>query len=338
MKPTPLVIGGRTLGPGQPCLVVAHAGHAHHGSADGAMRLIDAAFQAGADGIAFSVFRTDELVVRRHPDRRELEHLELPAKDWRRILEAARGSGLAAVAEAFDVPSRDVALEAGVSALQSHASDLDHPELLKALGAAGAPFLLATGGAGDAAVREALLAAGGEAALVLGPADAPAPVEELRLSAIAAARERFRTSVGVLDATDGGSAFALVAPALAASLGAELVLKRLVLDRGVRGRDEAAAITPEELHRCVELLRQAERAAGEAAPGGEADGPARGRSIVAAALIARGEVLTAEQLRFKRTADRAGRGLRPSEAVRVIGRRAARPIQADEAIREDLLE
>ena len=337
MRPNPLAIGGRMLGPGQICLVVAHAGHAHHGSADQALKLIDAAFQAGADAIAFSVFRTEELVVRRHPDRRDLEALELAEKDWRRILESARASGLAVVAEAYDRPSRDVALEAGVSALQSHATDVDHPELLRVLGGGGVPLLLATGGAGDATVREALAAAGGEAALVLGPADAPAPVEELRLSAIASARERFRTSVGLLDPTDGGSAFALVAPALAASHGAEFVEKRLVLDRGERGRDGAAALSPEELHRCVELLRQAERASGEAA-GGDDAGVVRGRSIVAATLIARGDVLTAEQLRFKRTPDRPGRSLRPAEAVRVIGRRAARPIQADEAIREDMLE
>ena len=137
--------------------------------------------------------------------------------------------------------------------------------MLKALGAGGVPVLLATGGADDAIVREAVAAAGGDVALVLGPAEAPAPVEELRLSAIAAARERFRRSVGVLDATDGGSAFALVALALAASHGAEFVLKRLVLDRGERGRDGASAVSPEELHRCVELLRQAEGAFGDGA-------------------------------------------------------------------------
>ncbi len=49
-------------------------------------------------------------------------------------------------------------------------------------------------------------------------------------------------------------------------------------------------------------------------------------------------MLSLDRLRFKRTDDRLGRGLRPSEAQRVIGRRAARPIQADEAIREDMLE
>ena len=42
------------------------------------------------------------------------------------------------------------------------------------------------------------------------------PMEELRLGEIGALRERHRVPVGLLDATDGGSAFALLAPALAA--------------------------------------------------------------------------------------------------------------------------
>jgi sialic acid synthase SpsE len=59
---------------------------------------------------------------------------------------------------------------------------------------------------------------------------------------------------------------------------------------------------------------------------------------VAGALIKRGEVLTADQLAFKRTDVRFEPGYPPREAHRVIGRRAARPIQADETIREDMLE
>jgi sialic acid synthase SpsE len=43
-------------------------------------------------------------------------------------------------------------------------------------------------------------------------------------------------------------------------------------------------------------------------------------------------------LSFKRTDERFERGLAPAEAHRVIGRRAARPIQADETIREDMLQ
>lgn len=332
-----LALGTRLLGEAQPCLVAAHVGHAHEGRVENALRLIEAAFQAGADAIAFSIFRTDELLVRRHPERRELEGLELSDRDWRRVLEAARGSGLAVVAEVYDRPSCELALSAGVDALQSHAGDVDHPQLLRTLAEGGRPLLLAAGGAGEPLLREALAAAGDSAAVLLGAPEAPSPVEELRLGEIAALRERLRVSVGLLDPTDGGSAFALLVPALAAAEGAELVEKRLVLDRGRRGRDAAAALAPEQLYHSVELLRQAERARGEGAPRGAGE-PPRGRSIVAAALIGRGEVLSLDRLRFKRTDERLGRGLRPSEAQRVIGRRAARPIQADEAIREDMLE
>ena len=59
---------------------------------------------------------------------------------------------------------------------------------------------------------------------------------------------------------------------------------------------------------------------------------------MAASLIGRGDVLTAERLLYKRTDERFPRGLAPAEAHRIIGRRAARPIQADETIKEDMLE
>ena len=253
------------------------------------------------------------------------------------MLAAAKASGLAVVAEAFDAASRDLATEAGFDAFQSHPTDLDNPELLRSLASAGRPLFVGASGADEPSVRDALAAAGLQAALVVGSPAAPAAAEELRLGELGALRERYRVPVGLLDPTDGGSAFALLVPALAAAHGADFVLKRLTLDRARKGRDWAAALSPEDFYRMVELLRQAERARGD----GEVLSPraaARGRSIVAAGLIGRGDVLTAEMLRFKRTDERFERGLAPVEAHRVIGRRASRPIQADETIKEDLLE
>jgi sialic acid synthase SpsE len=340
MKAATLGIGGRLVGEGQPCLVVAHVETFHEGDKDTALRLIDAAFQAGADAIAFPVFRASELVARRHPERQELEAAELQPRDWKAVLEAAKASGLLVVAEAFDTASRDVATEAGVDVFQTHASDLDHLELVRALAAVGRPLLVGAGGGDDALIRAALAAAGSDVALVLGPLLAPIAPEELRLGELAARRERHGVPVGLLDASDGASAFALVAPALAAAHGAALVEKRLTLDRSRKGKGAAAALAPEEFYRMVELLRQAERARGEGsgAEAAAAHAAPRGRSIVAAGLIGRGDVLTADRLLYKRTDARFGRGLSPAEAHRVIGRRARRPIQADETIREDMLE
>src|SRR5512140_850996 len=161
MNRTPLALGARLVGQGQPCLVAAHVGHAHEGRVDDALRLIEAAFQSGADAIVFSLFRAEELLVRRHPERRELEALELPDRDWRRVLEAARGSGLAVVAETLDLPSLELALAAGVDAVQSHAGDVDHPDLLRALAGAGRPLLLAAGCAGLPLLQDVVSAATG---------------------------------------------------------------------------------------------------------------------------------------------------------------------------------
>ena len=337
MKTATLALGSRLVGEGQPCLVMAHVGTAHEGEADTALRLIEAAFQAGADAIVFPVFRATDLLARRHPERKELEAAELSAREWKKVLEAARASGLAVVVEAFDAASRDIAAEAGVDAFQAHPTDLDHPGLLRVLASSGRPVLVGAGGGEEPLVRDALDAAGGPVALLVGPPGAPAAAEELRLAEIGTLRERYGVPVGLLDATDGGSAFALLVPALAAAHGAAFVEKRLTLDRSRKGRDWAAALSPEEFYRMVELLRLAERARGDGEPRAAGKG-ARGRSIVAGSLVGRGEVLTAEMLLFKRTDERFERGLSPAEAHRVIGRRAARPIQADETIREDMLE
>jgi sialic acid synthase SpsE len=192
-------------------------------------------------------------------------------------------------------------------------------------------------------VREAMDLTGEKVALLFGSPSSPVPVEAIRFRELPALKERHRVPVGFLDQTDGGSAFALLSPALAAAHGASFVEKRFALDRRSRKRrDDTAALSPEDFYRMVELLRQAERAGGEAAPEeapeAERERRAVARSIVAGTLIGRGEVLTAPMLAFKRTDARAAPGYPPREAHRVIGRRAARPIQADETIREDMLE
>ncbi|MDB5904947.1 MAG: neuB, partial [Betaproteobacteria bacterium] len=64
MSPAPITIGGRTVGAGHPCLVIAEAGVNHNGSIDLAKKLIDAAVDAGADVVKFQTFRADQVVAR----------------------------------------------------------------------------------------------------------------------------------------------------------------------------------------------------------------------------------------------------------------------------------
>ncbi|MBI3932545.1 MAG: N-acetylneuraminate synthase family protein [Acidobacteria bacterium] len=343
MRPSSFNVGSRPVGEGQACFVLAEVASAHGGSADVALRMLEAAFQMGADGIKFQLFRADALVVRRHPSRKEFEQIELTEKEWRKVLKAARASGLAVLAECFDRPSLDLAAEHDVDAYKVHTTDMENPEFIRAVGAVGRPVLFATGGVAEEAAKDALDLVGKcPVALLHGFQTFPTPIEEIRFRDLARWKERYRVPVGFLDHTDGGSAFALVAPALAVAYGADLVEKHFTLDRSEKGYDYQSSLNPEEFYRMVELLRQAERARGDGAPG-ESDGAKRyhrmmARSIVAGGLIPRGEVLTAEMLAYKRTDARFDAGFPPREAHRVIGRRATRPIQADETIREDMLE
>jgi N,N'-diacetyllegionaminate synthase len=305
--------------------------------------MLEAAFKMGADGIKFQLFRSELLVVRRHPGRKDFDQIELSPKEWTRVLRAAKASGLAVLVEAFDAPSLELGAAEGADAYKVHTTDMENPGFIRAVGAVGKPVLFATGGVPEDALREAMDAAGNAPVGILhGYQTFPTPVEEIRFRELLALKERYRLPVGFLDHTDGGSAFALVAPAIAVSYGADLVEKHFTLDRSQKGYDYQSSLSPEDFYRMVELLRQAERARGDGATeppeGAERYHRMMARSIVAGALIKRGEVLTADQLAFKRTDVRFEPGFAPREAHRVIGRRAARPIQADETIREDMLE
>jgi N,N'-diacetyllegionaminate synthase len=343
MKPARFAIGTRDVGAGAPCFVLAEVASAHGGAVDQALRMLEAAFKMGADGIKFQLFRAELLVVRLHPSRRDFDQIELSEKEWRKVLREARASGLALWAEAFDRPSLDLAMEEGADAYKVHTTDMENPEFIRAVSALGRPVFFATGGVPEEAVHEALqLTAEVAVGLLHGFQSFPTPVEEIRFRELAAWKDRYRVPVGFLDHTDGGSAFALVAPALAAAWGADLVEKHFTLDRSEKGFDYQSSLSPEDFYRMVELLRQAERAAGDgpAGPSEAADRYHRlmARHVVAGALIPRGEVLTAERLAFKRTDSRFEPGFAPRESHRLIGRRASRPIQADETIREDMLE
>ena len=337
-------IGTRRIGEGQPCFVLAEVASAHGGSADVALKMLDAAFKMGADGIKFQLFRADALVVRRHPGRKDFDQIELSGKEWKKILKAAKASGLQLFAECFDRASLELAADAGVDAYKIHTTDMQNPDFIKATGEVKRPVFFATGGVPEEAVREAIdLVGGAPVALLHGFQTFPTPIEEIRFRELQSWKERYHVPVGFLDHTDGSSAFALVAPALAVGYGADLVEKHFTLDRSEKGFDYQSSLNPEEFYRMVELLRQAERAAADDAAAAESEGARRyhrmmARSIVAAGLIPRGQVLTAEKLAFKRTDPKREPGFAPREAHRVIGRRAKHPIQADETIREEMLE
>ena len=132
-------------------------------------------------------------------------------------------------------------------------------------------------------------------ALLHGPAAAPASLEELRLRELRSLKERHGVPVGFLDATDGGGAFALLAPALAAAHGADFVEKRFTLDRSEEGPRLRVGGLPRG------LLSHGRAPAAGGARAGRSGGPAEGPQPARPAALHRGR--RAHQAR--RGADRA---------------------------------
>src|ERR1035437_3051689 len=83
-----ITIGGRPVGDDAPTYVIAEIGSNHDGSLAEAIRLIEAAAQAGADCVKFQSYRADTLVAPTHPGHTTLDRLSLPPS-WYPDLKAA---------------------------------------------------------------------------------------------------------------------------------------------------------------------------------------------------------------------------------------------------------
>ncbi len=60
--PVPVRAGGRLIGVGQPCFIVAEVGINHNGDMALARQSIDMAAQAGADSVKFQNYRTEDFI------------------------------------------------------------------------------------------------------------------------------------------------------------------------------------------------------------------------------------------------------------------------------------
>src|SRR5687767_3387628 len=65
--PGEVQLGGRSLAQGEPMYVIAELGLNHNGDVDLALRLVDAAAEAGASAIKVQAFRAEKLVAQDAP-------------------------------------------------------------------------------------------------------------------------------------------------------------------------------------------------------------------------------------------------------------------------------
>jgi len=321
----------------------------HNGDPELAIRLVDAAADAGADAVKFQTFRAGSLARADAPQadyQREraaadsqqamLRGLELPIDGLRAAFARAAQRGITAFSTPFDLESAELLVSLGVPALKIGSGDLTNLFLLRKVAASGLPVILSTGMATLDEVDQAMAAvrAGGDPPLALLHCLSayPAPPRETNLRAIPSMRDRYGVEVGFSDHTVG-----LAAPVAAVALGATIVEKHLTLDRGLPGPDHAASTEPDELAVLARALRDAHEALGNGVKGPQpAEAKTRlvaRRSLVLRHALAAGTTLTLGDLDAKRPAD----GISPLRLDEVLGRRLAGDGTTDAVLRpEDL--
>lgn len=340
-----LAIDGHEVGGGR-CFVVAEAGVNHNGDPALARRLIDEAAAAGADAVKFQTFRADRVVSPSAPKaayqtantggaQSQLEMiraLELDGEQFAHLKAHCARRGILFLSTPFDEDSADLLRGLGVPAFKVPSGEITNLPLVRHVGGLGRPVILSTGMATLEEVGRAvdtLSAAGCPGLAILHcVSDYPAAPEDTNLRAMATLREAFGVPVGLSDHSEG------IEIALAAvALGAAVIEKHVTLDKALPGPDHRASLDPGELRALVAGIRKVEAALGDgikAPRPAEADTSAVARrSLFLRAGLGAGEDIRADNL----VALRPAGGIPPDELERVVGRRAARDLEAGAMLR-----
>jgi N,N'-diacetyllegionaminate synthase len=346
-----ITLGGRKVGGGNPCFIIAEAGVNHNGSLEIAEDLIDAASSSGADAVKFQTFNTDQLLLEttekadyqlettgsEESQYKMLRNLELPSSAFIALKRHADRLGILFLSSPFDTESVDQLERIGVPAYKVASGEITNIPLLRQIAIKGKPVILSTGMATISEVEEALsvLRQGGSSGIVLlhAVSNYPAAAADTNLRAMGTLREAFHLPVGFSDHTMG-----TWAPVAAVSLGASVLEKHLTLDKSMPGPDHRASLDPEEFREMVNAIRLTEAAMG--------DGIKRPResememrrlvrkSIVTAVEIPEGTVIEPEML----TTKRPGTGISPKYLDQLSGRRSLQRIPINTIIEWDMVE
>ena len=323
-----LSIGRVPVGPGHPVAVVAEAACEHLGSLEVAMRLADAAREAGAEVIKFQLHVPEEMVpgsIRFWGGSMDdvLERYELGRDGHAALMRYCEETGIQYLCSPFSAKAAVILDELGVAAFKTGSGELTNVPMQRTLARMGKPVIVSTGMATleeiDGTV-EAIRAEGGQFMLTHCTSAYPPSYEEVNLRFIPKLADRYGVLVGHSDHTpDIWTALGAVA------LGAPLIEKHFTLDRSLRGPDSHISLEPYELRQLVEGVRKLELALGEEKRVYDDEQVVRAwahHSVVAARDIGAGERLGADSLAVKRP----GTGIPARHLEELYGRTAARDL------------
>lgn len=341
---------GKPCGLGHAPLIVAELSGNHGGELENALRMIDAAADAGADAIKIQTYRPDTITIDHDGSEfmiesglwqgRTLYELYEEAHtpwEWHPALfDRAAERGVPMFSSPFDSTAVDLLESLNCPAYKIASFELTDIGLIDQVAATGKPVILSTGMATLEEIDEAVEAIRkySETPYVILHCTSgyPTPLNEADLKTISMLMERYQVPIGLSDHTTGTAA-----PVTAAALGACFVEKHFTLDRDDSAVDAAFSLEPAEFREMADACRAAWQALGTVRMGpsaSEASHRCFRRSLYAVKNIPAGGKLTHANVRSVRP----GFGLHPRELPRILGLRAKGFITKGTPIKMELLD
>ena len=189
-------IGSRRIGPDHPPLVIAEVGINHEGEYAKAIKLVDAAVDAGAEVVKYQCHITEAEMVPTDmkpgdiSDERLwdiIKRCELNADEERRVQAYCKEKGIIYMSTPFSAEAADRLLEMGVPAFKIGSGECNNTPLLDHIAAMGQPMIMSTGMNNISSIRtsvEVIRKHDVPLALLHCTSMYPTPYEAVRLGAI----------------------------------------------------------------------------------------------------------------------------------------------------------
>jgi sialic acid synthase SpsE len=357
-------IGGRTVGAGNPCLVVAELGTSHQGDVSRARELVDAAVEAGAQCVKFQLVHAEELL---HPLSgvvdlptgkvalyERFKTLERDGAFYAQVKAYTEGRGALFLCTPFGTRSARELKDLGVTALKIASPELNHLPLLREAASYGLPLFLSSGVSTLGDIERALAVTGKDRTVLMHCITSyPAPEEQYNVSVLQSLRRVLGVEVGLSD----HSLDPVLVPVCGVLEGACVIEKHFTLSRKGAGLDDPIALEPAAFRGMVRAIREAEAARGpkarrrleatygsarvaavlgtgvkDLAPAERENYGRTNRSLHAMREIAQGETIQEKDVGVLRTEKVLRPGLGPEFLPLAVGARAKRRIPDGEGI------
>lgn len=333
-------IGQKIISTESATYIIAEMSANHGQSYDEAVKIIQAAREAGADAIKLQTYTPDTITIDCDNEYfrigkgtiwegRILYDLYKEAYtpwEWQpKLKEVAHDLGIDLFSTPFDHTAVDFLQKMNVPAYKIASFELVDIPLIQHVAKTGKPIIMSTGMATLAEIDEAVTAVRDagckELALLKCTSAYPADPAEMNLRTIPHMAEAFGLPVGLSDHTLG-----IAVPVAAVTLGACIIEKHFTLSRSISGPDSAFSLEPHEFKAMVEAIRTTEKAIGKVnytATEKEASSRVFRRSIFVVEDMKAGDVFAEKNIR----SIRPGNGLQPKYIDTVLGKNSSQEIK-----------